>query len=381
MARSQVTFAVLGGVFALTSCGEPRQQSEHAVLVLGPDAHPTQEVTQPTVRYRLGDPEGPGMIFQGSALAMAPALDEGILVFTAYFSDGPIQLFRKGRLDQVLGRRGSGPGEFQTVSGLVVNPSDGAVWFGDGLRMTSFRPDGSPGPTLNASHAGSSVWDRLFLPDGSLLLVGTGGTADNFGFLLHRYNFGTRTWTSHHPEARDEAFVPHSQARMWQRRLALSPDGMVLLTSHDYEIQVLDPSRDFEITRTVVRRPPGWPEDPGMDQSEGRLENRFYPGFGIVDTWSDPDGLFWVITAGPRPNWQDDIVEDPDHHGMLTLVGPDYGMKSLVEVFDPHTWNVLGSFKFPTSLRYIVGPGLVARYGGDFPYPHIEVLEVPFEQE
>jgi hypothetical protein len=374
---------VVGVMISIPSCGDPRPHLGQGAVFLGSQASPLTEVTEPVVRYRLGEPEGPGMIFQGDVMTMAPAPPEGILVFTAYTSDGPIQLFRSGRLDREFGRRGSGPGEYQFPSGLVVDPSTGRVWVGDGLRMVSFLPDGSPGPTLDASHAGSSVWDRLFLPDGSLLLVGPGGTGDNFGYLLHRYDFTTRTWSSHLPAARDTAFVPLGQPRVWQRKLALSPDGKVLLTSHDYEILVLDPRQGFEIERTIVRRPPGWPEDPAFDHAQGRHEHPLYPGFALVDTWSDPQGRMWVITAQPKANWKDDLIEATEggQHGGFMRAGPDYGTDSLVEVLDPETWEVLGSWSFAGALRYIIGPGLVARYGGDLPFPRIEVLEVPFQEE
>jgi hypothetical protein len=365
-----------------SSCDVPGPHVEAGSILLGPEALPVQEVTDPVVRYRLGDPEGPGMIFQGDAMAMAPVPPDGILAFTAYMSDGPIQLFREGRLERTFGRRGSGPGEYQFPSGLVVEPRTGRVWTGDGLRMVSFLPDGTPGPVLDASQAGSSVWDRMFLPDGSLLVVGTGGTADNFGFLLHRYDFTTQGWSSHLPLARDTAFIPHGQPRVWQRKLARSPDGKVILISHDYEILVLDPERGFEIERSVLRRPPGWPEDPALDHLQGRLEHPLYPAFGIVDAWSDPRGRLWVLSAQPKADWQTDLIETrgDGHHGGFMWAGPDHGMDSLVEVLDPETWKVMGAFRFMGGLRYIVGSGLVARYAGDLPFPQIEVLEVPFKR-
>lgn len=375
-----VVLVVLAGA---SSCGDSQTHGAPGSVFLGPDAHPLTEVADPIVRHRLGEPEGPGMIFQGDAIAITPAPPNGIVLFTAYNADGPIQLFRDGRLEQEFGRHGSGPGEYQFPGGLVVDPSTGRVWARDGLRMISFEPDGSPGPTLNAAHAGSSVWDRMFLSDGSLLLVGPGGTADNFGYLLHRYDFTTRTWSSHLPVARDTAFVPYGQPRVWQRKLALSQDGKVILTSHDYEILILDPEQGFNVDRRIVRRPPGWPEDPALDHAQGRIEHPLYPAFGLLDTWSDAQGRLWVLTHQPKADWQEDLIPAPDGdpQGGFVRVGPDYGTDSLVEVLDPEAAEVLGSFKIAGGLRSIVGAGQVARYAGDLPFPQIEVLEIPFQEE
>jgi hypothetical protein len=84
----------------------------------------------------------------------------------------------------------------------------------------------------------------LVLTDGSLLLNGPGGRSDNMGYLLHRYDRSTRSWSSHYPALRDSTFNV-AVDRRWQRHLASTPDGKVVVVSTDYRIEIVDPHRRF----------------------------------------------------------------------------------------------------------------------------------------
>jgi len=93
---------------------------------------------------RIGVLDGPDEYIFGDVVAVAPDREGGLYAF-----DRQVPALRQydsaGRYVRTLGRRGSGPGEYQSVSGVVV-AEDGRVWTHDaGLhRVTIYGQDGTP---------------------------------------------------------------------------------------------------------------------------------------------------------------------------------------------------------------------------------------------
>lgn len=371
---------ILSGVlffFLLTACSGNDQPAE---IHLGPESIQTVEVDSPTVLYRIGDREGPGMLEQGEALMMSPVPAGGFLVYSFYYSvDGPIQHFRGGELVRTLGRGGGGPGEYSRVSGLTVDPRSGDVWVYDGGagRLVSFKSDGTPGPIVSTSNAGVFVRQPTVLPDGTLLLNGPGGLTRNSGFLLHRYDPQTNSWSAHHPVLRDSAFSA-AVDRRWMRELALTTEGKVVAVSEDYVIEVLDPARNFALEEVVLRRPRSWPEDVATDNRRRRSEDPIAPRFRVMDAWIDSSNMLWVVAGMPEDDWELEVGPDPRRPYVERSLASsdDLGMDTLVEVIDVSRMEVIASFQIDPLTRFIVGPGMLAHYAGDLPFPQIEILKV-----
>jgi hypothetical protein len=81
----------------------------------------------------------------------------------------------------------------------------------------------------------------------------------------------------------------------------------------------------------------------------------------------------------PDRNWQDKVGKDPRRpwQDRSLVSAPDLGLDALVEVIDLTQMAVIASFRVDTLLRYIVGPGTFAQYGGDLPYPQLEIIQIP----
>lgn len=352
-------------------------------IYLGPEAATTVRLDTPTVLYRFGDEEGPGSLEQGDAVTMAPVPAGGILIYTAYYgSGGPIQHFRDGELVRTFGRVGQGPGEYSRMGGITVDSRTGVVWVHDrGGRMVSFTPDGGAGATI-PTHVAGMVMDPRILPDGSLVVNGPGGVNTAIGHLIHRYDFEQETWSSHHPVLRDSAFNLATDRR-WLRRLAVTSEGKVVAVSLEYEIEILDPERDFAVETVIRRRPASWPEHVLEDYGERSAEDPLSPPYYVDNAWVDAQDRLWVLFSVPDDNWRENLGPDPrrpwEERSLASRA--DRGMDALFEVFDLSTLRVLGSWRLDPWIRYIVGPGRIASYAGDLPYPQFEVIEVPFDEQ
>jgi hypothetical protein len=113
-----------------------------------------------------GDEAGPDWQLFGGLWAMLVGPDGNI-----YLADAKRRLIliidSEGRLIRQLGGEGSGPGEFQVLSGLHWASFGKEFWAEDGrlLRMTRFNADGELIDTFNFSEASTS-WDYVLALDG-----------------------------------------------------------------------------------------------------------------------------------------------------------------------------------------------------------------------
>lgn len=347
-------------------------------VYLGPEQAPTVDLTNPRVLYSIGDSVGPGMLVEGRGLQMARKGDGEILAFSA-FGDA-IQLFRNGQFVTSFGRVGRGPGEFTRLAGFTVDPRTGRIWASDqgGGRLISFTPDGRPSEVVDATHAGLYAREPVLMPDGSLFVNGTGGRQDNLGYLLHRYDPNTKGWSSHHPALRDSAFQAATDRRVWHN-LAVAPDGKLIAVTRDYLIEIFDPAQDFRMVTRVRRRPAGWPEDVIGENARRIAEDPLSPRYNVSKVWVDDRNRLWVAAAVPDHHWRDKVGKDPkrpwEERSLTHTL--DWGVDVVVEVIDLSAMRVLQSHRFDEWIAFILGPGIVAHYARDLPYPQADVLEMP----
>ena len=106
---------------------------------------------------------GLGTFLQDGGFAVTNGLDREVKVFD-----------EKGILVQTLGRKGSGPGEFRAISGLVAL-ADGRflVWDAQLIRLTYFQPDGELETTVTLNLDGLRMLRPSFVgsfPDGTVVM-------------------------------------------------------------------------------------------------------------------------------------------------------------------------------------------------------------------
>lgn len=373
--RARLTLAA---ICILGACVLERAPVAPGESVLGPDEEgPAGSVVD---RFLVGDPTGPGLLEQGTVLQVAAGEADDLYVH-ASFDGGPgIQLFRRGRFVDSLGRSGQGPGEFRRVDALALERDSRTLWVVDGARIISLDSAGVAGAVIDRSSLGAWVNDLLLMQDGSFVASAPGGTRESLGYLLHRYDPASGRWSPHLPVYRDSVFVPSLDYRKAARFLGMGPDGTVVAVSPDYVIEVLDPSADFRVVRRLLRGPREWPSDVGADLAARRAGQPFAPGYSVTDVYGDGSGVVWVLSVLPKEDWEADLVPDPTGHSDLTLRGPDFGLASMVEAIDPLTGRVLMTTRFDGLYRGVIGAGRVVRYTGDEPFPRLEVTVLSREE-
>jgi len=90
----------------------------------------------------IGQVDGPPEYAFGRIYQAAPESDGAFYLYDA--NDGQIRRYdARGRFTGLIGRKGGGPGEYQTVGGMMVDASGLLVVFDPGSRrITHFGPDG-----------------------------------------------------------------------------------------------------------------------------------------------------------------------------------------------------------------------------------------------
>jgi len=93
-----------------------------------------------------------------------------------------ILVFSKdGRLEQTIGRKGKGPGEFEEIRRIWVGPGDSVHVF-DWDRYTLFTPDFSVART---SGVGNLPWDAIFLRNGESIQQKNSAAQNALGYPMH----------------------------------------------------------------------------------------------------------------------------------------------------------------------------------------------------
>jgi hypothetical protein len=100
----------------------------------------------------------------------------------------------------------------------------------------------------------------------------------------------------------------------------------------------------------------------------------------VVDAATDAEGRLWVVSAVPEKNWEEDLGEAPGRPFGKRFVSDDFGLDGLVEVFDSTGREALASFRLDPLVRFIVGPGMLAYYEGDLPYPRFAIIKIPLNE-
>jgi hypothetical protein len=169
----------------------------------------------------------------------------------------------------MCGRRIGGPAMIRPAGSVVISLA----------AIFSAVCGGTAQPVREHVLGPESARAPLVLTDGSLLLNGPGGRSDNMGYLLHRYDRSTRSWSSHYPALRDSTFNV-AVDRRWQRHLASTPDGKVLSFPRTIGSRSSTPTGDFQVETRIRRTPESWPADIAIDYERRRREDPLSRPFG-----------------------------------------------------------------------------------------------------
>ena len=252
-------------------------------------------------------------------------------------SHDEIQVFDKdGTFVELVGRPGSGPGEFSFITSLTKDTA-GNVLVADvgNRRLTTISPAGEVIDMavfpISSEHDGI-----LRLPGGSLIVNGFGQTPESAGYHLHRWTrdegflWSAFEWIPGSPRTRINLLTTSSDAgTVW---VGTARDTFRLL-EYDLSGQVLrelQPSRDwFE----------GFKVPPEVDDDRPVV---LRPTAMIWSIWAS-DGLLWVLGNTADPEWE------TYRSGGYRNLGAY--LDSVLEAYDVRTGDLLASrrFAFPNA--------------------------------
>ncbi|HSG47388.1 MAG TPA: hypothetical protein VLA43_06240 [Longimicrobiales bacterium] len=328
---------------------------------------------------RIGTEDGPGML-DGRVLSIVRVGAGDHLVVSGM--PGTVRRFVDGVGRVEYGRAGRGPGELLAPRKVSLSP-EGEVWILDDAqrRAAVYTLDGTPLRDIGIGTLGAT-WDLLFLPDGSTFVNAPGGTTRNMGFLGHRLRSGAVDWDPYLPLLTDSAFTIYEP--VWQREMALDAEGRVVVVEPETNaVSIWDPDADFTRVHDLPKyRPTAWPAESNASR---RTRDPAAPPAGVQDVVTDGCGHLWVLSLVPDAEWQGAITRGAsvgsDGESGLGMTDQDEWRDSLVEVLELSSGEIISSFRFDRVFFWWVGPGMLAHYGGDLPFPSVNIFSIRQEEE
>ena len=244
-----------------------------------------------------------------------------------------------GRLEQLVGRKGKGPAEFEDITGLGVGPGD-SIFVGDRLngRMTVLAPG-----------------DHRFARSFPVTLADAGFRGTREGRLMSQsvtYKRGEGP-TNHFPRRVSwdgTRVTPIATALGLDRpgRMAPADSGRVWVAeSRAYTLRLFD--GDSAIRE--IRRTPDWFPPDTTRAFRGIGKQTFVAAMGVGE-----EGMLWVLIRRPNPKWTGQVELKP---GMPPSQFPplDQVFEGVLEVLDPITGALIDSRVVSANMMDFIGPG------------------------
>lgn len=259
-----------------------------------------------------------------------------------------------GELEQVVGRRGKGPMEFDLVVPPLLAPGDSlyAIDFYN-ANLTVLNADLQyvrsvqfPYPTVHPS---------FVRPDGSIVVAGQIQSREAIGYPVHVFDRDGQRVRSFGVD------VPQYRAdmrRLLTRAVGPAVDGTVWTAPPGrYLIERWDPGTGDMLER-IPRNAPSWFTESGAPAGDPR---EVRPNTVITAVWGDDEGFVWLFMDVPADDWRPlyNRGEAPEqgNPGERNQV-----FDWLLEVIDPASGALIASKRFSTELwtrppsHYFVSP-------------------------
>jgi hypothetical protein len=359
-------------VAALAALAVPRQPalSQNDSVVVIPDAVECDQCAIVTRKLvTLGNSDGPGSL---PGMIQAIAVDGRGRYWIIANPEMPSVYDASGRFVATVGRRGSGPGEFQIPLDAAPVPGDSMLVLDGAGRATVFDPELHAARTV-AVTAGFFPVHVIDWPS-SVVANGFVGGAQAGTLPLHRLTFADRAagvLASFGP-ANDHT-GPNAYAWVMQRISPAVGDGF---WSADWARYRLTHWTAIGKTILTLERKPSW------------FLHEFGGGFGSAQEPPDPGisailedstGLLWVFAKVPASTWRG-AWPSGAHPGRgipVQQIAHEKLFRTVIEVIDPRRRRVVARQTIP---EYIVaalpGPRAAAYVVSGDGTPRIEILRL-----
>lgn len=257
----------------------------------------------------------------------------------------------RGRIQRRVGRLGSGPGEFRSVTALAIGEGNTLHVFGAAHHMFD-----TAGAFIRsrALPIAFQVRSAVAVADGELLLQGSIRTPDRVGYPFH-------LWTNRGLSSFGRPIDPYvHNAYDSERRITRA--GSSTFWSSQVTRYVLELwSKGEQRQRVLERKVPWfapWSPTDGSDRPSGSPPR---PTVGAISVDSVTDQM-WVLLRVPMQGQASTAPTRPD--GPATFARQ---VDAIIEVIDLRTNQVLVSQRVPSVFNGFVAPGMLAelRQGDD----------------
>lgn len=238
-----------------------------------------------------------------------------------------------GKLDEVLGREGGGPGEFRSIDFIAVGPGD-TLWVYDNhlQRRTAFDADHK---LVRIDRLPARVYDVFPVAGGRAVASANVRTPEHIGLPLHMLDPAGRILRSFGPSA--AAYWPDLSYAMIQR-IAGGPDGTIWAAPmNDYTVTAY--TTTGEKVRSLRRTVP-WFRPWHQPASSTARPGPYVLSIGFD---SDDPALIWVILGVADPDVPE--VRTP-RMGRRTQEAIDSLYDTIIEAVDVMRGVVVASERF-----------------------------------
>lgn len=284
----------------------------------------------------LGETTGPGYV--GRPVGLVQRAD-GLYALIDRADQDRVKFYESdGQYLRSFGRRGQGPGEFQTTNHLFLLDGDSVMVHDLGSRrFTVISPDFSVG---RVTPPVDFMPGRLVhVPDGSWIANARVFSPSGIGLPLHWLDEDGTVIRSFGADPPIEDLTDSAKIR---RRLATSTTRSVWAV-HQPRYLMEEWSRDGSQLRNIERAP-SWfpPHEGGVTAPDGS------PLPYVRVFHQDRNGLLWTVVWVPADDWRDGLAAGEGPQGQPGAVVSDYSRlyDTVIEVIDPDAGRVIRSQRF-----------------------------------
>lgn len=289
---------------------------------------------------------GTDLPFSISPLARIAQSTRGDYFVGSLMEIGPVARFStSGDFRELIGRRGSGPGEFQLISGIQRGPADSIIIL-ESSRLTIMGHDGGPGRVLRLPGRMSQIWPlengRFFgvglVPRGQVFLPALHVLAPD-GALLQSFGPPAAGGGEYLPVA-----APAANGSFW----------VVTKTADGYRLENWQPSGKRQ---QIAARKIDWTALERIPTPRGRrLPAEWKPSAAVQAIGTDDEGRILVSLVVPSSTYWE--VTPP--RGRTSDLDAQYD--AIIEVIDPGATRVLASTRVNTYvLHFLENASAVSR--------------------
>lgn len=297
----------------------------------------------------LGESTGPGYVGYPRDIVRR---SDGIFAVLEAADQDRVKFFDPdGSFLRAVGRRGQGPGEFQTTNHILLLENDSVEVYDLGnRRLTVIAPNFTIGRTSRAIDLMSPQMVRL--PDNTRVMNGARYSPDGLGFPLHHVDPEGGVLASF---GADPPIEDLTDATAIRRKLATNNAETVWSVARpSYRLE--EWAVGGERLRTLEREVSWFPPHDGSIRAR---DGSPLPYAKAIH--QDETGLLWVIIWVPGDRWQEGLSDGPRSDLLPGPTVTDYSQlyDSVVEVIDPEAERVVRSQRFDVAFRGFVRDGLL----------------------